>query len=263
MSVIIPTLNEERSLPIVLSAIDSQSYDDLEVLVVDSGSEDRTQIIARDHNARVIVYPGRLMGARWRGFVESRGEYVLLLDADQVLFPDTIERAVRAMPGRDMLVLEETSYEPRGFLQRSFCRQKAAMHAAADPEKGIGPNLYPRIYRREILQTAYQNMDESKMAKVFTYEDRLLFLRAYELSKHVAVLPKGVRHIEERNWYQFIRHSYNTGRSAQAVNVAELRGDLGKEENVWMRMQRAVKGRYFLMSFVKEFFFRLGCGFGR
>lgn len=263
VSVIIPTLNEERSLPTALAALDSQTYENIEVLVVDSYSKDRTRNIAREHNAKVIDYAGRPMGARWKGFVESKGGYILLLDADQVLFPETIERAMAAMPGRDMLVLEETSYQPLGFLQQSLSRQKAAMHASADQGKGIGPHLYPRFYRREVLQKAYQNMDESRMSEIFTYDDGLLFLRAYESSRRVAVLPKGVMHIEESDWYQFIRHSYKAGRSARAVDVAVLRGDIGREEKAWNRLQRAVRGRYFLMSFVKELFFRLGCGIGR
>jgi glycosyltransferase involved in cell wall biosynthesis len=263
VSVIIPTLNEERSLPTALSALDSQTYDNLEVLVVDSGSKDRTQTIAREHNAKVVVYPGRPMGARWKGFVESRGAFILLLDGDQVLYPDTIERAMRAMPGRDMLVLEETSFQPQGCLQRSLCRQKAAMHAAADPEKGIGPNLYPRFYRRDILQKAYRNLDESRMAQVFTYDDGLLFRHTYEVSKRAALLRKGVMHIEESDWYQLMSHSFKAGRSARAVDVSRLQGDMGREDGAWQRLRRAVKGRYLLMSLVKELFFRLGCGSGR
>lgn len=258
VSVIIPTLNEEEPLPTTLSALDAQTYDKLEVLVVDSGSNDRTQAIAREHDAKVVFYPGRPMGARWKGFEQSSGAFILLLDADQVLYPDSIERAVRAMSGQDMLVLEETSYRPRGFLQRSLCRQKASTHAAADPKRGVGPNLYPRFFRREVLQKAYQDLDEATMARVYAYDDGLLFRRTYEVSKRLAILPKGVMHIEERNWYQLMRHSLKTGMSARSVDMSRLQGDLGREETRWIRMQRAIKGRYFLMSLVKELFFRFG-----
>jgi glycosyltransferase involved in cell wall biosynthesis len=258
VSVIIPTLNEEESLPTTLSALDSQTYDKLEVLVVDSGSNDRTQTIAREHDAKVVLYPGRPMGARWKGFEESDGAFILFLDGDQVLYPDSIERAVRAMSGQDMLVLEETSYRPRGYLQRSLCRQKKSTHAAADLKRGVGPNLYPRFYRREVLQKAYQGLDEATMARVYAHDDGLLFRRAYDVSKRSVILPKGVMHIEERNWYQLMRHSLKTGMSARSVDMSRLQGDLGREEDRWIRMQRAIKGRYFLMSVVKELFFRFG-----
>jgi len=258
VSVIIPTLNEEESLPTTLSALDSQTYDKLEVLVIDSGSNDRTQTIALEHDAKVVFYPGRPMGARWKGFEESRGSFILFLDGDQVLYPDSIERAVRAMSGHDMLVLEETSYRPRGYLQRSICRQKTSTHAAADPKRGVGPNLYPRFYRREVLQKAYQGLDEAAMARVFAYDDALLFRRTYEVSKRLVILHKGVMHIEEGDWYQLMRHSLKTGMSARSLDISRLQGDIGREESQWVKMQRAIKGRYFLMSLVKELFFRFG-----
>ena len=258
VSVIIPTLNEEESLSTTLSALNSQTYDKLEVLVVDSGSDDRTQTIAREHDAKVVLYPGRPMGARWKGFEESGGAFILFLDGDQVLYPDSIERAVRAMSGQDMLVLEETSYRPRGYLQRSLCRQKKSTHAAADLKRGVGPNLYPRFYRREVLQKAYQGLDEATMARVYAHDDGLLFRRAYDVSKRSVILPKGVMHIEESNWYQLMRHSLKAGMSARSVDMSRLQGDLGREEDRWIRMQRAIKGRYLLMSLVKELFFRFG-----
>jgi glycosyltransferase involved in cell wall biosynthesis len=263
VSVIIPTLNEEGSLPTALSALDFQTYGNLEVIVVDSGSWDRTQTIAREHNAKVVLYPGRPMGARWKGFTQSRGIFILFLDGDQVLYPDSIERAVRAMSSQDMLVLEETSYRPKGYLQRSLCRQKAAMHAAANSAKGVGPNLYPRFYRREVLEKVYQILDEPRMARVFTYDDSLLFRHTYDVSKRVVLLRKGVMHMEESNWYQLMRHSFKAGRSARTVDLSGLRGDLGREEGRWRQLRRAVKGRYFLMSLVKGLFFRLGYGIGR
>lgn len=53
-SIIIRTFNEERWLPELLEALRSQSYRDFEVLVVDSGSVDRTREIAEAHGARII-----------------------------------------------------------------------------------------------------------------------------------------------------------------------------------------------------------------
>ena len=54
ISIIIPTLNEEHSLPSLLGAIRLQSADH-EVIVVDGGSQDRTLDIARDHEVRTLI----------------------------------------------------------------------------------------------------------------------------------------------------------------------------------------------------------------
>ncbi len=258
VSIVIPTLNEERDLPTAMEAIAQQTFRDFEVVVVDSGSSDKTREIAVKEGARVVDYPGRPMGARWKGFAESKGDLILFLDADQVLYPDTIMRATEKMREVDMLVLEETTYRPSNFLQRELCRQKAAMHREFDPASGAGPNLYPRVFRREILVKAYETLDESMMARVFAYEDGLLFQRTSAVSRKVAMLPRGLQHMEERDWLELIRHSYKAGRSARSVNMSALVGDEGRGETQWQRLSRSIRGRYLTLSLVKELFFRLG-----
>jgi glycosyltransferase involved in cell wall biosynthesis len=258
VSIIVPTLNEEASLPMCLRSVRSQTFQRIELLVVDSGSKDGTREIAKESGAVLVDYPGRLMGARKKGVEACKGELVLFLDADQVLYPDTVERAVKAVEGRDMLILEETSYEPKGWLQNSLCRQKAALHRAADRKKGFGPNLYPRFFRRDLLVKAYEGLDEATMAKVFAYEDGLLFRRTYVISKRIAILDKGVMHMEETGWLRFMRHAYGAGKSSKSVRREDLEGDLGRSETIRTQLTRAVKGRYLTLSIVKETCFRLG-----
>ena len=78
ISIIIPTLNEERFLPLLLDAIRQQEAD-CEVIVVDGGSQDRTLEIARDHRVRTIVSsPGRGTGI-CIGAEEARGGVFVLL----------------------------------------------------------------------------------------------------------------------------------------------------------------------------------------
>jgi rSAM/selenodomain-associated transferase 2 len=90
ISIIIPALNEELSLLRLLDAIRQQSADH-EVIVVDSGSQDRTLDIARDHGVRTLVSrPGR--GAAIRvGSAESRGEVLFFVHADSTLPPGVLD----------------------------------------------------------------------------------------------------------------------------------------------------------------------------
>src|SRR5262245_39536315 len=81
---IVPTLNEERSLPSLLNAIRQQNADH-EVIEVDGGSQDRTLDIARHHEVRTLVSrPGR-GAAMCLGAAASRGEVLLFLHADSTL----------------------------------------------------------------------------------------------------------------------------------------------------------------------------------
>jgi glycosyltransferase involved in cell wall biosynthesis len=86
LSVVIPTLNEEKYLPMLLRSLQAQSYKDFEVIVSDNFSTDRTRAIAEEAGARVVdgALPGR---ARNLGAAAGKGDIILFLDAD-VILPD-------------------------------------------------------------------------------------------------------------------------------------------------------------------------------
>jgi rSAM/selenodomain-associated transferase 2 len=91
ISVIIPTLNEEHSLPPLLDAISRQETDH-EVIVVDGGSQDQTLAIAGLYGAQVFVAaPGRGNGI-WLGVEHSRGEVLYFLHADSTLLSGALHR---------------------------------------------------------------------------------------------------------------------------------------------------------------------------
>ena len=94
------TFNEERN---IARCLQSASFAD-ELLVIDSGSTDRTVEIARDHGAVVHAYPD------WQGFAVQRnrllqhatGDYVFFVDADEEITPrlqQEIEATVRSGVG--------------------------------------------------------------------------------------------------------------------------------------------------------------------
>ena len=91
ISIIIPTLNEERSLPGLLDAIQQQGAEH-EVNVVDGGSQDRTREVARAHRVRTLVSPRGRGAAVCIGAQEARGEILLFLHADSTLLPGALEQ---------------------------------------------------------------------------------------------------------------------------------------------------------------------------
>src|SRR6202035_5504892 len=92
-SIVIPAYNEERRLPstldVILAWLDTSSYRDAELLVVDDGSTDATAAIVESRAAgeprlRLLRNPGnRGKGYAVRhGMLAARGEWVLYSDAD-------------------------------------------------------------------------------------------------------------------------------------------------------------------------------------
>ena len=99
ISIITPTLNEEKFLPLSLHSIEKQSFKDYEVIIADAGSTDKTQKIAREYGAKVV--PGGMPGpGRNRGADVATGELLFFFDADVVLPENFLEKAVLEMEER-------------------------------------------------------------------------------------------------------------------------------------------------------------------
>ena len=84
LSIIIPTLNEEKYLPSLLDSIKSQDYKDYEIIVADAGSKDKTIEIAKKYGCNVVK-GGLLPAGRNRGAESAKGDLFLFLDSDSML----------------------------------------------------------------------------------------------------------------------------------------------------------------------------------
>lgn len=92
LSIIIPVYNGGSDLKRCLAALQESSFGDWELIVVDDGSTDGSDALAGRAEAKVIATSGRVgpAAARNMGAEMARGEYLLFLDADCVVQPDTL-----------------------------------------------------------------------------------------------------------------------------------------------------------------------------
>ncbi len=103
--------DEEQMLPRCLAAV-ADAVD--EIIIVDTGSEDATVEIAKSFGAKVIEFPwtGSFAEARNVSFEAATGDWVMYLDADEVLVAEDVEQ-LRSLTGRtwrEAFYLVETSY---------------------------------------------------------------------------------------------------------------------------------------------------------
>lgn len=107
ISVIVAAYNIEQYLPRCLDSIITQTYRELEILVVDDGSKDSTGEICdayahKDDRIRVIHQANRgLSGARNAALEIATGEYIGYVDGDDYIEPDMYEHMVTACQRED------------------------------------------------------------------------------------------------------------------------------------------------------------------
>jgi glycosyltransferase involved in cell wall biosynthesis len=260
VSIVIPTRNEEAALPITLNSVNSQTYRNIELIIVDSNSTDKTKKIASDFGAKVINYDGKLLGARYLGVKESTGEYVLFLDADLVLENSTLDRAVELMKDYDMLILEESSYNPSTWLQKQICKERLITEgeAIASGIIGIDSGLYPRFFRRELLIKGFQNIPEKLFQIVFAHEDKIIRYEMYKISKSVGILPKSVMHIDERTLIDLVIHSYRNGKSARDLAKTGLYTNICAKPIQISKLKRAIVMKTTLITLMRVLAYRIG-----
>lgn len=100
VSVIIPAYNCERYIDETINSVLNQSFRDLELIVVDDGSTDRTRDIVKSYGAPVRLVTqvnAGVCAARNRGIDEAKGEFICLMDHDDYWFPDKLANQVREL----------------------------------------------------------------------------------------------------------------------------------------------------------------------
>jgi len=149
VSVIVPARNEEASLGACLESLAGQQGISFEIIVVDDGSTDRTNEIARSFASVKLIEAGSLpegwsgkSNAVYAGAQQARGEWLLFTDADTVHLPGSLARSLAEARryGAEML-----SYSPaqelHGFAERAVMPVIFAELAAAyKPHEVSDPN---------------------------------------------------------------------------------------------------------------------------
>ena len=121
ISICMPSYNQARFLPRTLDSAISQTFQNFELLIVDDGSEDDSLEIDRRYAAlrpdriKILTHPNgenRGISASTNLALQNAvGEYVVILDSDDLWFPDTLERRLRFIEARPNIGLICSHYD--------------------------------------------------------------------------------------------------------------------------------------------------------
>jgi hypothetical protein len=160
-SLIIPTYNRSHLLRRALSSALSQSFDDLEVVVVDDGSTDDTAALVGSFTCDRLAYHRdaihRGKSATWlKGFKLARGRFVTWLSDDDVIGPDFIGCRVSALQSSDDSAVAFSDYETLtltgervrrggpGLAERRLLEPRELLEMALSREWFLGASLYSK-----------------------------------------------------------------------------------------------------------------------
>lgn len=193
LSVVIPTKNEEANIGACLDAFVS-FRNEIELIVVDNSSPDRTREIAAAKGAKVLVQGPERCAQRNRGWREATGDYVLFVDADMIVPEATIKEILKVAEGgedarretEDVRIGRET--EDR---RRSLKSQVSRPSAFYVPEvrSGAGLRLRARNFERAFYDgtciDGLRVIRRDWLEKVGGYDENLVACEDWDLDRRL------------------------------------------------------------------------------
>lgn len=241
VSVVVPVYKTERYLDQCISSIVSQTYSNLEILLIDDGSPDRCPEICdtwakSDSRIRVIHKQNAGLGkARNTGIEQAKGAYICFFDSDDYILPDTIEKVYRKAAdetvdivvfgfstindkGETVSVFEPDMEQPvyrNGQVQKDFLPELIAPDPCGDGKRRLYMSACMILYSMELIRrTGWRFASEREIISEDVYSLLELFRYvngAAILSEALYVYRANLQSISRSyrpNRYAAIRHFY-------------------------------------------------------
>ncbi|MBO8161809.1 MAG: glycosyltransferase [Thermosipho sp. (in: Bacteria)] len=205
VSVITPTYNSEKTIERCLESIKDQTYKNVEIIVVDKGSTDKTVEIAKKYTDKVFVINARERSEQLNfGIKKAKGKYIYRVDSDFILEPTVIKEAVNKCEkeGYDAVCIHNTSDPTISFwakvrkLERD-CYENDELNVAA------------RFIRKDVLMNIGGFDEELVAGEDYDLHNRLL-RAGYKIGK---VSSKEIHIGEPKNLCEIIKKHYYYGKT--------------------------------------------------
>jgi len=108
ISIVVPTFNSACYLPEMIESVLRQTYKNWELIIMDDGSTDSTQELMESYEDPRIYYQYRpenkgISFTRNEAMAHAKGEYIAVMDADDIMNPERLELSLKAIKGVDFV----------------------------------------------------------------------------------------------------------------------------------------------------------------
>jgi len=207
ISIVIPTLNEEKFLPNLLASLTKQTKKDFEVVVVDGSSKDKTVELAHSFGSQLsgfqvcVSEKAGLPLQRNLGAKTTKGEWLVFVDADSTLLPYFIERL-------ECFIGE---YDPQLFT--TWCRPDSEV--SGDALFTLLTNLFVEssiVFHRPIAPGPLAAVRRDVFELVGGYNEALTFGEDYDLTRRIATQGIALQILRETLYVLSLRRVRKEGK---------------------------------------------------
>ena len=211
ISVIVPVYNVEQYLRKCIESIINQTYEYLQIILVDDGSTDDSGKICDEYKAideRIIVIHQKnkgLVGARNTGLEVANGEYIGFVDSDDYVDREMYDSLLKYAMLENADMVHSGYYVYKWGTEReciNFNRciiEKQSMHENFLDEilslkTNVAPSIWSKLFKRELIKRCYEDVEDMS-----SYGEDLICLISVIIQPcRIALYDKAFYHYRER-----------------------------------------------------------------
>ena len=201
ISVIIPVHNVNKYLKEALDSVINQTYKNLEIIIIDDGSTDGSEVICdeykEDFRTKVIHQKNKgLSAARNIGLEIAKGEYIAFLDSDDAFRPNMLSTMICANEkiDADIIVCGYDTYHTEGNMGCNLKKMRKGVHYKQDILTGtkaqsmlltgeMNCSVWNKLFKKSLW-------NDISFPVGHVYEDVHVILKLFEKSKYVLTIPQ-------------------------------------------------------------------------
>ena len=232
VSVVIPCYNSEKYLPDTIKSVLYQTFNNLEIIVVDDGSTDKTADIIKSYGSKVAGVFGENKGAsaaRNKGTELAKGEFIQYLDSDDILDSRALETRIKAFSKNEADVVYSNWQELKEDQEGSFVKGKVQSRSIQDVHSNIEIALFTEfwsppaayLFRRELVH------------KIGGFKEYLIYIQDARFALDAALHGGKFFKVPEIGAYYRIRHNGSLSKSNPVGFLQDVYCNTQEIESIW------------------------------
>lgn len=232
ISVIVPVYNVEKYLKNCVESLINQTYENIEIILVDDGSTDNSGAIcdelSKEDNRITVIHKENegVSRARNTALEQSVGEYISFVDSDDSLEVTAYENLVKQMENNDLDVLafqyyinEKNSKENNDVVTLVSTEEALRRCVNDDGEKCFIPAVWNKIYRAETLKEYLKFCPQYIIA-----EDMLVTMRVLKHARRIGEIYQEYYNYTQRE--ESVMHVYKKNKCSTIYAHEEIYEEL-------------------------------------